>query len=235
MERDELVSAPASGGFEDDDEVDLSFAGPEPVATAPWPTRLLDVISAYLPLLMMAVLALGTWWLVRNAPSVEAPREAAPLRHEADYTMTRFVVQRFGSDGALRTEIEGERLRHFPDDNTLEIDQARIRAIGDDGVVTVANARKALANGDGSEVQLLGDAHVVRPANGKEEQIEFRGDFLHAFRNVERLRSHLPVVVTQGQSVVRADGMEYDNLARVVDLKGRTSATFTPPRRPGTP
>jgi len=235
MERDELVSAPASGGFEDDDEVDLSFAGPEPVATAPWPTRLLDVVSAYLPLLMMAVLALGTWWLVRNAPNVDTPREAAPLRHEADYTMTRFVVQRFGSDGALRTEIEGERLRHFPDDNTLEIDQARIRAIGDDGVVTVANARKALANGDGSEVQLLGDAHVVRPAHGKEEQIEFRSDFLHAFRNVERLRSHLPVVVTQGQSVVRADGMEYDNLARVVDLKGRTSATFTPPRRPATP
>ena len=101
MERDELVSAPASGGFEDDDEVDLSFAGPESVATAPWPTRLLDVISAYLPLLMMAVLALGTWWLVRNAPNVDTPREAAPLRHEADYTMTRFVVQRFGSDGAI--------------------------------------------------------------------------------------------------------------------------------------
>ena len=234
MARDEPVVAPTTGGF-DDDDVDLSFAGPEAVAAAPWPMRVLDVVSAYLPLLMMAVLASGTWWLVRNAPNLDVQREAAPLRHEADYTMTRFVVQRFGSDGALRTEIEGERLRHFPDDNTLEIDQARIRAIGDDGVVTVANARRALANGDGSEVQLLGDAHVVRPANGKEEQIEFRGDFLHAFRNVERLRSHLPVVVTQGQSVVRADGLEYDNLARVVDLKGRTSATFTPPRRPATP
>ena len=235
MARDEPVTAPASLGLEDEGDVDLSFAGPEPVAAAPWPTRLLDLVSAYLPLLMMALLASGTWWLVRNAPSVDTPREPVPLRHEADYTMTGFVVQRFGSDGALRTEIEGQRVRHFPDDDTLEIDQARIRAIGDDGVVTVANARKALANGDGSEVQLLGDAHVVRPANGKEEQIEFRGDFLHAFRNVERLRSHLPVVVTQGQSVVRADGMEYDNLSRVVDLKGRTSATFTPPRRPGTP
>ncbi len=131
-------------------------------------------------------------------PGVEAPRVAAPPRHEADYVMTRFVVQRFGSDGALRTQIEGERLRHFPDDDTLEIDDARIRAIGSDGVVTLANARKALANGDGSEVQLLGDAHVVRPAHGKEEPIEFRGEFLHAFRNVERLRSHLPVVVTPG-------------------------------------
>ena len=235
MERDDLQGAATSAGFEDDDDVDLSFAGPEPVATAPWPLRLLDLVSAYLPLLMMAALASGTWWLVRNAPEVESAPAAAPPRHEADYVMTRFVVQRFGSDGALRTEIEGERLRHFPDDNTLEIDQARIRAIGDDGVVTVANARKALANGDGSEVQLLGDAHVVRPAHGKEEQVEFRSDFLHAFRNVERLRSHLPVVVTQGQSVVRADGMEYDHLARVVDLKGRTSATFTPPRRQGTP
>ena len=232
MARDEPVTAPATGGLEDDDEVDLSFAGPEPVAAAPWPMRLLDVVSAYLPLLMMAVLASATWWLVRNAPSVDTPRAAAPLRHEADYTMTRFVVQRFGSDGALRTQIEGDRLRHFPDDDTLEIDEARIRAVGNDGVVTIATAKKALANGDGSEVQLRGDAHVVRPAHGKEEQVEFRGEFLHAFRNVERLRSHLPVVVTQGRSVVRAQGMEYDNLTRVVDLKGRSSASFVAARRP---
>ncbi|MEO8835200.1 MAG: LPS export ABC transporter periplasmic protein LptC, partial [Caldimonas sp.] len=117
MERDDVVVEPETAGFEDD-EVDLSFAGPEAVATAPWPLRLLDVVSAYLPLLMMALLASGTWWLVRNAPSVEAPRAAAAPRHEADYVMTRFVVQRFGSDGALRTQIEGARLRHFPDNDT---------------------------------------------------------------------------------------------------------------------
>jgi len=230
MARDDLPAAASTAGFEDDDDLDLSFAGPEPVAAAPWPMRLLDLVSAYLPLLMMALLASGTWWLVRNAPEVEGAPAAATPRHEADYVMTRFVVQRFGSDGALRTQIEGDRLRHFPDDDTLEIDEARIRAVGNDGVVTMARARRALANGDGSEVQLLGDAHVVRPAHGKEEQVEFRGEFLHAFRNVERIRSHLPVVVTQGRSVVRADGMEYDNLARVVDLKGHSSASFVSPR-----
>ena len=226
MARDEGEAAPTGAGFEDDDDVDLSFAGPEPVAAAPWPMRLLDLVSAYLPLLTMALLAAGTWWLVRNAPSVDAPRVAAPLRHEADYVMTDFVVQRFGSDGALRTQIEGQRLRHFPDNDTIEVDEARIRAVGSDGVATLASARKALANGDGSEVQLLGDAHVIRPAQGNEEQIEFRGEFLEAFRNVEQLRSHLPVVVTQGRSILRAEGMEYDNLARVVQLKGRNSGSF---------
>jgi len=226
MALDEGEGAPTGAGLEDDDDVDLSFAGPEPVAAAPWPMRLLDLVSAYLPLLTMALLAAGTWWLVRNAPSVEAPRVALPPRHEADYVMTDFVVQRFGSDGALRTQIEGERLRHFPDNDTIEVDEARIRAVGSDGVATLASARKALANGDGSELQLLGDAHVVRPAQGKEEQIEFRGEFLEAFRNVERLSSHLPVVVTQGRSVLRAEGMEYDNLSRVVELKGRNSGSF---------
>jgi lipopolysaccharide export system protein LptC len=234
---DEGQAAPeAAAGFDDDDVVDLSFAGPQPVAAAPWPMRLLDLVSAYLPLVMMALLASATWWLVRNAPSVDTPVATAPARHEADYVMTRFVVQRFDAAGSLRTQIEGERLRHFPDDDTLEVDNARIRAIGSDGAVTLATARRALANGDGSELQLIGDAHVVRPGDGKAEPVEFRSEFLQAFRNVERVRSHLPVVVTQGRSVVRAGGMEYDNLSRVVDLKGRTSATFvSPPARRAAP
>ena len=232
MSRDEPVTAPASGGLEDDDEVDLSFAGPEPVAAAPWPLRLLDLASAYLPLLMMAALAAGTWWLVRNAPSVEVPQAAVAPRHEPDYEMMNFLVQRFAKDGTLRTQLEGKRLRHFPDNDTLEIDQARIRSIGSDGVVTIAVADRALANGDGSEVQLLGDARITRPAHGDQQEVEFRSDFLHAFRNVEQVRTHLPVVVTQGESIVRAGGMDYDNLTRIVDLKGHTSATFVSPRLP---
>ncbi len=227
-EADEVIET----RLDQDDPVDLSFAGPEPVApTAPWYARWIDLASAYLPLIMMAVLAAGTWWLVRNAPSVEAGRAVEAPRHEADYVMTRFVVQRFAADGMLRTQIEGEALRHYPDNDTLEIDDARIRAIGEGGAVTLASAKHALSNGDGSEVQLLGDARILRPAMGKQEAVEFRGEFLQAFRNVEQVRSHLPVVVTQGASVVRADGMEYDNLARVVELKGHSSATFAPPKR----
>ena len=227
--------AAAGSGLDDDDPVDLSFAGPEPVVpTAPWYLRLFDLASAYLPLLMMAVLAAGTWWLVRNAPTFEAPQAAAPPRHEPDYVMTGFVVQRFAADGTLRTQIEGDTLRHYPDDDTLEIDAARIRAIADNGTVTLATAKRALSNGDGSEVQLLGDARVDRPASGKEEAVEFRSEFLHAFRNIEQVRSHLPVVVTQGSNVVHAaEGMSYDNLARVVDFKGRSRATFAPKKRGG--
>jgi lipopolysaccharide export system protein LptC len=231
MARVDAGGEAAEATLDDNGAIDLSFAGPEPVApAAPWYLRLLDLASAYLPLIFMALLAAATWWLVRNAPEVEEGQRAVPVRHEADYVMTRFVIQRFGADGALRTQIEGAELRHYPDDDTLEIDDARIRAFGAKGEVTQATARRALSNGDGSEVQLLGDAHVVRPATAKEEAVEFRGEFLHAFRNIELLRSNQPVVVTQGASIVRAQGMEYDNLARVVTLVGPSSATFLSPK-----
>ena len=196
---------------------------------APWASRVVDTASAYLPVLLMAVLALGTWWLVKNTPLFENERVLAPLRHEPDYTMTQFMVQRFGADGVLRVQIEGDVLRHYPDTDTIEVDNPRIRAFGTDGRVTHATARTALANGDGSEVQLSGSAHVVREATEKDAAIDFRGEFLHCFQNTERVRSHLPVVVMQGNTEMRADAMAYDNLAHVLDLKGHVQVVLTPP------
>jgi len=204
---------------------------------APWYLRAIDTASTYLPLLLMALLALGTWWLVKNTPLFEADRTAAPLRHEPDYTMTQFMVQRFGADGAMRVQIEGDLLRHYPDTNSFEIDNPRIRAIGDDGRVTTATARTALSNRDGSEVQLRGGAHVVREAvvTGKaaEQAIDFRSEFLQYFQYSERVQSHLPVVVTQGGTEIRGDSMNYDNLARVLDLKGHVRAVLAPPAGAG--
>ena len=195
---------------------------------APWAWRVLDTASAYLPLLLMAALALGTWWLVKNTPLFDNERAVAPPRHVPDYTMTQFMVQRFAPNGAMRVQIEGDTMRHYPDTDTLEIDNPRIRAFGEDGRITNATARSALANRDGSEVQLSGGAHVVREATDKTPAIDFRGEFLHCFQYTERVRSHLPVLVTQGSTEIRADSMAYDNLAGVLDLKGHLRVVLSP-------
>lgn len=207
------------------------LAAPAARARAPRPplgARIVEQASAYLPLLLMAFLALGTWWLVKNTPQAEVQRAAAPPRHEPDYLMSKFVVRRFAPDGAMRAQIEGDVMRHYPDTDTLEIDNPRIRAVGADGRITLANARMALANGDGSEVQLQGGARVVREGRPGEDPVQFRGEFLHAFLNTEQVRSHLPVTVTRGGMEVHGEAMDYNHLDRVVQLKGRVTATFPP-------
>ena len=196
----------------------------------PWPARILEALSSYLPMLLMGLLALGSWWLVKNTPLPAAPRAAAPARHEPDYTMQRFSVLRFTPDGALRAQIDGETLRHYPDTDTFEIERPQVEGHSRDGGVTLASARRAISNADASEVQLLGDARVTSsPATPGGEGLSFRGEFLHAFLKAEQLRSHQPVTVARGGTVIRADSFEYDHLQRTVSMKGRVRATFVSP------
>jgi len=200
---------------------------PAPRLPQPWHLRLREGLATYLPLLLMGLIALATWWLVKSTPGPEPVRDATPARGEPDYTMNGFVVERFASDGRMRVQIEGAEMRHYPDTDTLEIENPRIRAFGPDGRVTVASAIRALANGDGSEVQLIGDARVdSRGPRG--EPIQFRGEFLHDFLNTERVRSHLPVVVTSNGSEFHAAGMDYDHLTGQLQLQGKMRALLQP-------
>ncbi len=192
----------------------------------PWPARVLDALSSYLPVLLMGLLALGSWWLVKNTPLPDGPRAVAPIRHDPDYTMHQFSVQRFTAEGNLSAQIEGQTLRHFPDTDSLEIELPSVEAHSPAGGLTVATARRALSNADATEVQLLGDAKVTRLATSTDEGLSFRGEFLHAFLKSEKLRSHLPATVTRGGTVISADSFSYDNLDRTVSMTGRVRASF---------
>ena len=207
---------------------------PAPLGRAiavPWRVRVLDAISTYLPLLLMVLLALGTWWLVKNTPVPEAAREGTPPTDEPDYEMSNFVIERFAPDGTMRIRIEGRRMHHYPNTNTLEIDGVRLHSTGRDGRVTSASADRALSNADASEVQLLGKAQVIREAANGQAQTEFESEFLHFFQATEKVRSHLPVTVRRGASEFQSDAVEYDNLAQVIELKGRVRALFAPSSR----
>ena len=192
-----------------------------------------DRLAMYMPLLTMAVLALGTYWLVRNTPAFISAPTAVEVGHEVDYFMHKFTVKTFDEKGKLKSEIQGIEARHFQDTDILEIDQARIRSIAVDGQLTTATAIRAYSNGDGSEVQLTGNARVIREAttsaNGKENpRLEFQGEFLHAFLNEERVTSHKPVVLIRGNDQFSGDNFSYDNLDQIALLNGRVKGVLMP-------
>ena len=203
-------------------EVPISLgpvAGAPPRIAAPWHLRLRDALSSYLPLLLMALLALATWWLVKNSPRAPGAQAERPVSAEPDYTMSQFAIERFDAGGRLKLRIEGARLRHFPDTDRMEIDDVQIRAYAPDGRVTHASAKRALGNGDGSELQLLGGAEVTSPGAPGGDLV-MRSEFLHAFAAVERIKSHLPVRVRLGGTEMTAAGIDYDHAARRLELKG---------------
>ena len=203
------------------------------ILSRPWALRLWDNISIYLPVVLMGLLVLGTYWLVRNAPGASTPEAAKAARHEVDYTMRKFTMKTFDDAGLLKSEVYGVEARHYPDTDTLEIDEPRIRSFSAEGQLVTAIGRRALSNGDGSEVQLMGNARVVREATKDADgndlpRMEFQGEFLHSYVNEERVKSHLPVVLIRGADQFTGDDFSYNNRTGVADLKGRVRGILYP-------
>jgi lipopolysaccharide export system protein LptC len=202
-------------------------AGEERRRAMPWHLRLREALSAYLPILLMAALALATWWLVKNSP--KPPGEVAPraVSADPDYTMSGFALERFAPDGRLVLRIEGAQMRHYPATDRIEIDGALIQAWSPAGRLTRASAARAVGTGDGSELQLLGGAEVVgEDAAGV--PLLMRSEFLHAFFLDERVESDRPVLVRHGATELRAAGLLYAHASQRLELKGPLKVTLTP-------
>ena len=192
-----------------------------------------DRFLLYLPLGCMAVLALGSYWVVRSAPPVVIPTLPLVQRHDPDYFMDSFAVKTFDAGGRMRSEVMGNRARHYPDTQWLEIDGIRIRSFDAKGNLTTASADRGLTNEDGSEVQLMGHALVVREGTvqageAASPSMQYRSEFLHAFLNTERLKSHKPVALQRGGDRFTADSMDFDNAEELLQLNGRVHVTLAP-------
>ena len=189
----------------------------------------LDQVTIYLPILLMALLAGASYWLLRATPMPVVPLEQRAPEHIPDYEMERFSVKLFGADGRIRTEVYGAEGRHYPDTDTLEIDKARIRHYSPEGLLTTATAERVTSNGDQTEFILEGNAVVVRQAGKNAEgkrtpRLEFHGEYLRILTRWDIVGSDRPVLLIRDNDQMRADTLYYRGDRQTAVLRGRVQA-----------
>jgi lipopolysaccharide export system protein LptC len=210
-------------------------SGPPLHHGGPWPARLWEQLLGALPVLLMALLAALSWWLVKNTPAGNDGSAAKPLRPDPDYTMSGFAVSHYGADGVLRSRLEGDLLHHYPATDTVEVEGVRLRAADAAGRMLHGSAQRAYSNGEATRVRLVGDARVVRePAAGEaaSARLEILGEALEFDTAARRVRSEQPVTLLTGQGELRAGNLDYSETERVGRLGGRVTGQLNPGTRP---
>lgn len=197
-----------------------------------------DRASIYLPVLLMGLLALGSYWLLRATPKAPEPGEPNPVSAEPDYFMRRFSVRSFDTFGNLRSEVLGDEARHHPDDDRVEIDNARLRELAETGATTSATALRVTTNSDNTRFLLEGNAVVVREG-GRDAQgeplprLQFRGEVLQVeLKPAERIQSDQPVELIRDGDRLSAQRMDYDGETRVALFSGRVRVQLQPRNLP---
>ena len=188
--------------------------------------RLLDKLSVYLPMIVMALLASGSWWLVRSAPELLMPAVNKAVREEPDYRLENFTVKSFDVRGRMTREVSGDKAQHYPASETLDIEQIRIYAENETGKILNARSRQGIATDDGKQVTLIGDASAIRQAFDTSPQLELRGQRLVALPDDDRVVSSDPVQITRDRDVFTAQTMDFNTNTGEYLLKGRVRGTL---------
>ena len=188
--------------------------------------RLLDKCLAYVPVILMGVLAMLSYWLVKNTPDVETSKKRLQQKHEIDYELNLFSVKSYRLDGQLQSLILGERAGHYSDTETLEIEMPQVQVLDLNHNKTIATSNHAISNADGSELQMLGNAFLVKTKKSdqsilKSEIFELRSEYLNFLMDKDIIRSHMPVEIKKGTTTFNALSMDYDNLNQTLNLKGK--------------
>ena len=193
--------------------------------------RLRDSASAqvgiYLPVLVMAMIALGSWWLLRNAPSHDGSPAAQAQRHEPDYYMRDFTVQTYNAAGALQTELRGSNMLHLPDVDGFKIQAPQFVSFDELGRRMDATAKRATANADASQVELFEQAQVKRvDPKGVEPPLSFNGEHLRVLSDAKQVESNQAVVLRRGADVFRGGSLRYDHGSGQARLGAPVTATL---------
>ena len=194
--------------------------------------RTLDRLTIYLPLFLFAILALGSWWLVRSVPELMPPGIDPQLRQDPDFRLGQFTVKSFDASGRLTREISGQSATHFPATQSLHIEGVRILAENELGTRMTAQAKKGISREPEQQVTLSGEATAVRQADKQGPRVELRGETLTAWLQEERLVSDQPVRITRGNDVFSAQTMNFDVRSGQYELQGQVRAVLPPRQTP---
>jgi lipopolysaccharide export system protein LptC len=196
--------------------------------------RLLDRLTAWSPVLLLAGLAALTYWLDAQVQE-PANARAAASRHEADMYIENFRAVSLGPDGKVRQALSAKRAVHFADDQTSEFVEPHFvfTEPGRPGFTLTATHGKLSADRD--DAWFTGSVRAVRdaPPGGAEDgtpggRLTLTTEALHVATRKERFDTDRAVTIEEPRGIIRGVGLEFDNIAKTAVLKSQVTGTMQP-------
>ncbi|HET7369874.1 MAG TPA: LPS export ABC transporter periplasmic protein LptC [Gammaproteobacteria bacterium] len=184
-------------------------------------------MKLWLTLLLLAVLAGATTWLLRQInPAAQPPAEAAS--HAPDYYFEGATLTQLNTNGELESRLLSELITHHPDDGSVELTAPRFTWYGNNAGENppwhvVAEHGTIPAGGD--VVHLRGHVVVTHPTESG-ETLKILSPTLDVFTEKQVARTPDPVRILRGPSHVNAVGMVIEMKQNHMRLKSAVRGTY---------
>jgi lipopolysaccharide export system protein LptC len=193
-----------------------------------------------LPMLLMAFLTLGTYWMVQmNEPNLDTEKLK---RHIPDYIMDGVVVTTLGPEGNTKFRVVGQKLIRYEDDASLEIDFPIARRFHETKPPITVKSDKGFMDGDMTVLDMVGNASLTRPAQvatatqvGSARLLMTSSKFT-VLMNEDIVKTNRPVNLEQGLSIMTSqEGAVFDNVKQKLTMIGQVKGRIESEPKGNTP
>lgn len=171
-------------------------------------------LRAWLPLLPILALLLGSYWLNLQVAPIE-PSTAAQ-RHDVDFVVTGLRSTALSTEGQPRFTLLTEKMWHFPDDDTTHMQRPNLTSFFKDRAPTSIDALSGMLSSKGEEIQLHEDVRILLPGKQPGHDQHFNTEYLRVLPDDGWAETNFPVLMFDRHNTIKAVGMELDNEARTV-------------------
>ncbi len=166
--------------------------------------------SNLFPLLLMLALAAASLWLERAVQTPEYDK-SGKTRHDPDFIAEGFGVTKLGSKGKPEYTLSAERMLHYPDDETTDIEAPRLVQRSDSASPVVIRADRGSISRNGEEARFYGNVVVVREAGRGQNELRVQTEYLQIVPDRDIASTDKAVLITEGKSRLSGVGMEFNN------------------------
>lgn len=186
-------------------------------------------LTSLVPLVCVAALAGFTWWLLQAVKPHEKEAPPRPLTHSPDYFADNFSVSELDQSGATQYRLTATHLVHYEDDENSDLTMPAVRAFQPGKPIVTATGLRGTVNGDASIVNLYDNARILRAAGYGDPEMQADSEHFRVLVNDDVILTEKPVKLRRGQSVMTAtNGMNYNNVTRVIQLYGNVRGAIAP-------
>jgi lipopolysaccharide export system protein LptC len=178
-------------------------------------------VLAILPVIALAALAAGSYYLLQLSLPVSDDAPVKPKAHTPDSFANNFTVSMLSVTGITQYRLNAATMTHFEDDSSSTVTLPAIRAFSPGQPDVTSYSKRGTMNGDQSIIDLYDQARLLRDAGTGDPAMEADSEHFKIYVNDDVIETEKPVKLTRGLSVMYGDGMVYNNATRRMLLMGK--------------
>jgi len=176
-------------------------------------------------ILLLSLLVGGSAWLLDRLEE-DAPRVAAPQRHDPDWYMEDVTEHAMNAAGELERKLVAERMVHYPDDGSTELVRPRLELYNGDPEPWHVVADRGWVSAGNEVILLYGEVEIWRNHQDGGRELEVLTTDLRVLPEQQYAETDNAATIRTRTTVTQAVGMRARFAASRLELLQRVTSRY---------